>query len=55
LFLLHQRAFLGSLRQSGRIGVLTRGRPLPFGPGRFGSHPGVDLDERNGGRADEKP
>jgi hypothetical protein len=55
LFLLHPRAFPGSLRQSGRSDVLTRGCSLPFGPGRFGSHPGADLDERNGGGASGEP
>jgi hypothetical protein len=55
LFLLHPRAFLGSLRQSGRSGVLTRGRSLPLGLGRFGSNPGADLDERNGGGASGEP
>jgi hypothetical protein len=55
LFLLYPRAFPGSLRQSGRSGILARGRSLPFGPGCFGSHPGVDLDEWNDGGASEEP
>jgi hypothetical protein len=54
LFLLHPRAFPGSLWQSGRRAILVRGRPLPFGLGRFGSHPGADLDERNGGEGEQK-
>jgi hypothetical protein len=54
LFLLHPRAFPGSLQQSGRRGVLVRGHPLPFGTRRFGSHPGADLDERNGGGGERK-